>query len=327
MRVHLLALVAGLLLMSGCKDEPRYVAGAAGPSADQQKMCEGGGAMFEAATNECVCGAGERWNGLRCEATAAASLPSGLPPTGINPEPETSEGAAGPTDAAAGPSEATAEGGSEGTSTPAIDVTERLAAACKRARGTWLEKDGYCHCPKDQVLVARRCRTLAGNVTDDACLRSVSKGRWQAGTCACDPGLVFSPGRGGCVPRFAGDVAVLRRVCESSLNLGKWDAQGERCRCPVGRVWHDELCQVQQKLSSKSVCESDFNRGQWQAAAKRCTCPGGQVWHNQTCLARTSVSDATACASETSRGRWEASLNRCLCPGLTHWDSAAKRCE
>lgn len=331
LRLSLVALVAGLLLMFACKDEPRYVAGAAGPSADRQRLCEGGGASFDGATNECVCAAGQKWNGIRCDATPAVaatpSLPMGIAPTGIDPHTDDEEDEAPADSANAEAASDTAKAPADAATPPAVDVAERLAVACKRARGTWLAKDSYCHCPKDQVLVGRRCRTLKGNVTDDACLRSVSKGRWKGGDCRCEDGLVFSPSRGGCVPKFTGDVAVLRRVCESSLNLGKWDAQGSRCLCPAGRVWDDELCQVQQRLSSRAVCESDFNRGQWQADAKRCTCPAGFVWHNQACLSRGNVSDEMACNGETSRGRWDKGLNRCLCPGLTRWDSLTKSCQ
>jgi hypothetical protein len=264
-----------------------------------------------------VCPAGQTFTGVRCEKPAGgATLPEGLPPK--DPEADAEATAAPP------PPPPVEDTGAVAT-TP--DVATRLKTDCKRARGTWLEKDQYCHCPNDKVLVARRCRTLNGDVTDDACLRAPSKGKWKKGVCACEPGLVFSPARGGCVAKFTGDVAVMRRVCESSLNNGKWDAMNERCACPTGRVWVDELCQVQSRLRSKVVCESAANKGAWNADAKTCACPAGHTWLDQTCTKTAGVAPRTACQSEANRGRWDDGLGRCLCPGLTRWDAAAKACR
>lgn len=316
-----LAFLASLTVLGACKDEPRYTASSESAAVDRARLCTDGGATLDQASNECVCTEGQSWSGIRCEAPAVATTPvveAAVPPSSQDPEPEDASSAVA-ADPAPDPAPAPLAADA--------DFASRLKNACKRAKGTWLENDLYCHCDSDKVLVARRCRTLTGNVTDDACLRAVNKGKWKQGVCSCEPGLVFSPSRGGCVAKFTGNTAVLRRVCESSLNNGKWDAMGDRCRCPEGRVWAGELCQVQQRLSSKTVCESGTNRGTWQNYIKQCACPTGFFWIDQACQRATTVSDQEACESESNRGRFDAALVRCLCPGLTHWRADTKSCS
>lgn len=321
----LLALFILVSMASACKDEPPSVESA---TIARSKFCKDGGAEFNPDSNECACPYAAHWTGAKCEADGdqkpaakpepeapvMATVPPAEPKPAEEPKPE-AQPAQAPTETA--------------PATPG-PVDEALKVACKRAKAHWVEDAGYCLCPKNQVLMGRVCRDAKGRITDDACLRAVHKGKWKKGDCVCPADQVFVPGRGGCVARPAPsetpNVTLLRRVCESSINDGKWDVAQARCNCPVGRIWHDELCQAQQKLTSRVVCESAFNQGTWDKKQKTCTCKPGTFWINQRCLSAATLTEKAACDAESSKGKWSAQVNRCICPGLTKWDPKTLNC-
>jgi hypothetical protein len=320
-----------MFALAGCQCQDGKLVNSAKSAVDKDKLCALGGAHYDAASNECACDGGRAWDGARCGPPAVGQ------PAAAEPVLPTEATAAQPASAPAAeesPAVPSAEPMPEPTEppakleTPSAGTRKALHAACRRANGHWVEKDGYCYCPRAEVLVGQHCYRLPGRVTDDACLRAVRKGRWNAGVCECAPGLVFSPARGGCVEPYAGhDVTVLRRICESSLNYGKWDQRNARCLCPEGRIIIGEVCMAQSSESSAAVCESPYNRGRWSPAAKACACPRGRLWIDQTCRPLDLIEPRTACQSELSRGTWNVSMGTCICPGLTHWWPAEKRCR
>jgi hypothetical protein len=354
------AVTLALLALSStqCRNEPATSAsGSAG--IDRSRLCKDGGADLDERTNACVCPDAAKWDGFKCVA-AGGDQPSAASMT----DAENANAPATERDLeakAAKEAKALADKLSEGaTPLPAADkdvadsdvakddgksVTAdaktsggagAVAAACRRARGVWLEKEAYCHCPDGKVLVGSTCRTLPGVVTDDACTRAVHKGRWVKGHCLCGEGQVFSPSRGGCVAPLTGESATMgRRVCESSMNRGRWDARGVRCDCPEGRIWIGEACEVKGNLTSREICESDYQGGKWDPTRRRCACParrspdgsgGMQMWIDQACRPAATVSEPTACVAESNGGRWNAALKTCVCPGGDKWDAAARTC-
>jgi hypothetical protein len=278
------------------------------PKIDRAQLCRDGGATVNEATNECECSTGLIWNGVRCDVDRSV-----LESRKQNP----SSGGPAETDAATGPAQdepvpqqadeaavevtaeimrrmkpAPAKPESEPATAPATapeDVAgdsswiPQLIRACRIAGGDWLQRHKYCHCPDGKVLMGRRCRLTYGRMTDDVCLRAVNKGVWKGGICECPRGKVFSPGRGGCVEKFTGDSVIMRRICENTVNQGKWIQRLERCRCPDGHILVGETCVLKTYLRSEDVCESFENGGTWNAATKRCACPAGKSWINQSC--------------------------------------------
>ena len=319
-----LALLSLLSIAAACKDEPPTVESA---TSARTKSCRDGGAEFNAESNECVCPYAAHWTGARCEPDSEAKAavkpdteaPAMATVAPVEPAEPVKVEEQKPEPAPLEPSPAT--GGL---------VDEALRRVCRQAKAHWVDDGNYCLCPKSQVLVGKACRDVGGRITDDACLRAVHKGKWKKGDCVCGPDQVFVPARGGCVSRLSPsdtpNLVLLRRVCESSLNHGKWDAKAARCNCPTGRIWHDEICQSQQKMTSRAVCESAFNQGSWDKTAKVCGCKPGYFWLNQQCLAARTVSEKAGCEAESSRGSWNLSLSRCICPGLAKWDGKSLRC-
>ena len=331
-RARTAALLGALiLLVFSCH---RNFSGAAGTNAvDRAWLCKNGGGMLSQAAQECLCPINQRWNGSRCEkappspaAAKAAAVTLPPQPDQIVQLPSTaaseSAGRATTGPVAAPPNVAS------GKTTPAKVDANPLRRACHLAKAYWDEADQYCHCPDHRVLIGSHCYLLGGRVTDDACRRSVHKGRWRHGVCTCPAGLVFSPARGGCVKQLPETATVvLKRVCESSLNLGKWDGALSRCQCPPGRIWQGELCQERGTLSSRTICESDYYHGKWNAERKTCACRAGSVWYDQSCRSANGLTMQQICTSEANRGAWNASLGRCICPGLEQWDVLGRVCR
>lgn len=206
-----------------------------------------------------------------------------------------------------------------------------LGEACKAAGAHFDAKDNYCHCPGGDVLIGSTCRSFAGQVNELACTGVQRPGHWFKGRCDCVEGKDFIPGRGGCVARRSTLAVTARRICESSINRGKWDAHRGRCDCGSDRVWSAALCQVSAAIPSREVCESGSNLGKWDKDRRRCDCPGGRVWIDQSCRLAGSVDPLAACVSEANGGRWIAAENRCDCPAYAgrapRWDARQKVCN
>ena len=309
------------LSIAACTDDPPAKSGGDKAAADAASLCKQGGATLNAATNECLCPEAQTWNGTGCVAvgtpTAAAE---GVPP-GANDGAEKS--IAAESTPALMPAPAAAPVPAPATKAAA---DERLVKVCALAHARWLADDGYCLCPDRKVLVGSTCRKLAGRMIDDVCLRAVHKGTWHDGGCDCPGETVFNVARGGCVPPVLADQSTLKASCESTLNNGRWEASNVRCLCPKGRVWVDELCQVQQLLASQDICEGAFNKGKWDLAKKRCLCPGGSVWLNQACQSPKSIPPKQICESEANGGRWNSGKRVCVCPRGTSWHGATLTC-
>lgn len=316
--VKRLAMACLLLAVMACKDEPG--SGSQTEAVDRSQLCRDGGAALNAATNECVCGSQQVWNGIRCEgqagsggqATASAvshAAPITLPPTPSEP-------------GLALDGQGTASHASAATAAGAAEVGH----ACKAAGAEWVEGEGYCRCSEGRVLVGKACRPLDGRVTAEVCRQAVHRGQWVDGACECRDGYIFAPSRGGCRRPYRGHGSVLAWECESSVNKGTWDGKRGRCQCPGRRVWKDELCQLQQMLASQEVCESEYNDGNWDKEHKRCNCPYHQVWLNQSCQNPRGIADKVLCTSEAGGGRWDEGKRRCDCV-KGHWHPANKRCE
>lgn len=198
---------------------------------------------------------------------------------------------------------------------------------CLTAGGEWLAKDGYCLCAKGRVLVGEVCLEMSGQMTRSVCERAAFPGFWRGRQCHCPKvGYVFSPNRGGCVAMRLLSRATERRICESSLNRGRWQETQNTCSCPQGKIWLAEACLLQADLSSEQVCESDFNHGRWNAAGKYCQCPRGKLWFNQACRNLAKISLEEACTADINRGQWREDASECDCLDGYRWDAASKRC-
>lgn len=337
--------VINLSVLFSCTGDPTARSSA---QKSNDKLCGLGGAQYDQARNECICPEGFRWNGTRC----SEGMPTPAPAEALSDAAVSSHPAidhhAGLKSFETGDEgndsddehEHKGHGGDESELSTLgenslqgnlsfQDVASKLKVVCRRAGGYWVESESYCHCSRGQVIVGQKCRTLPGRVTDDACLRAIAPGSWQDGRCECAQGLVFSPARGGCVPpRPVGASVVLsRRICESSLNNGKWDARHNACRCPTGEIAVADLCQPKERFSSREVCEGNINSGQWNAQHKRCECAPGRVWVDQSCKPTGAVDPKTACEREASGGRYDLKLARCICPGLTRWREEERACR
>jgi hypothetical protein len=290
-----------LFLFTSCHDDP--------PKSDASALCAKGGATLSAG-NECACPNAQRWNGSRCEpaGTLAAERlngvdkPSAPPPRppepSVTPAPE-----------------------------PEAPPMPWLAAACRKAKAHFDAKDSYCHCSGGDVLINTTCRSFAGQVNQLACGNAHFPGHWLKGHCDCADGKDFIPGRGGCVARQAMSQTTSRRICESSVNRGKWDAARVRCDCGQGRVWSGAVCELQASRPSREVCESGYNGGRWDKDKKRCDCPAGRIWLDQSCRLAAGVDPLAACVSEANQGSWVTAASRCACPRAGRWDAAAKLCR
>ena len=307
------------LSLADCTDDPPAKSGGDKAAADAAGLCKQGGATLNAATNECLCPEAQTWNGTGCVAVVApaAAAAAEAVPAGANAVAEKSIAAAPTLPPMPAPAAAPAAKGA---------TDERLVQVCAQAHARWLVDDAYCLCPDRKVLVGSTCRKLAGRMIDDVCLRAVHKGTWHDGGCDCPGETVFNVARGGCVAPVLADQSTLKASCESSLNNGRWEASNVRCLCPKGRVWVDELCQVQQLLASQDICEGAFNKGKWDLAKKRCLCPGGSVWLNQACQSPKSIPPKQICESEANGGRWNSGKRVCVCPRGTSWHGATLTC-
>jgi hypothetical protein len=348
-------LVLAPLAFAGCKDDPTNLAQSNSSGA---ALCAQAGGTLDPKRNECVCEAGYAWSGAMCEAAAAsgqgdaphgssdadvvspANLPPGPPPVPDNaatvdggqeaepPPPPSPPPLPPPPPPRSTPAEPEAAPESEAAKHPLDDAIEtRVRRDCAAAKGQWIAKDSYCHCPQGRVLVGRVCADADLGLTRSLCERAARPGKWRKGVCACsDPASVFSPGRGGCVPMRLVSEATQRRMCESLVSRGKWDARDGRCVCPAGRLWASELCLRQEDLSSERVCESDFNQGRWDGRGKRCDCPRGKLWLDQACKDVAQVTTRAACTAEINQGTWAEDASSCVCPGTMRWEPAGKRC-
>jgi hypothetical protein len=211
-----------------------------------------------------------------------------------------------------------------------VHQQEAIRQICKAARAEWMAHDASCKCPNGRVLVGKKCEKFKGKLTAVECQSAIYRGKWRQGSCLCDSGKEFSLSRGGCVPgrekAKTAAIAMLRRSCENSRNLGAWDSRRDRCQCPLGRIWQDEQCVAQSSMTSRQVCTSDFNRGRWDTGRKRCECPGGAIWLDQRCQIATAVSEMAACESEANTGRWILASRTCRCPGGKTWNRSRKIC-
>jgi hypothetical protein len=330
MRALLLSVLGALwLATSACTDEPDSKTASVG----KDKLCALAGAQFDAASDSCSCPNSGIWNGHACDAApaeGATQLAAKAPVEAIATpvaaeEHQPAVSAETPTVEAPGDESGRAEKDRKNNAaTP--ELSAQVKRDCKRAHGEWLEGESYCFCRRGGVLVGATCRQLGGRMTPEVCKETQAPGRWRDGRCECAPGLVFSPNRGGCQPPLHGSIASLRRICEGSLNNGRWNAALGACICPLGRVNVGEGCEIQERLSSREVCESATNRGQWDKDAKRCNCTAGHFWIDQQCKPFANVTASEACESEANHGRWESSLLKCICPRLTQWDAGRRSC-
>ena len=307
------------LSLARCTEEPAVPRGQEG--AMRTQLCASGGGSLNTTTNECVCPALQKWMGARCEggstdAASATPLAAGpLPPVA----PSDKVGPVG----SVRPEPLPKKPQAQAMAGAAADIEQ----ACRAAKGEWQADTGFCLCPAAaDVLVGGRCQKLAGEVRATTCHGATRPGRFVDGECECKPGLIFAPWRGGCVKPYRGAGGVLQRECESSLNRGHWDGARGRCECPSGRIWKDELCPVQQQLSSQEVCESEYHDGEWDKVRRRCNCPRKQIWLNQSCRPRSGLSDQSLCDSEAGLGRWQTQSGTCLCPSGSTWQAAKGRC-
>lgn len=319
-----LATLFFVYLLTACHSDPASKSGLAGSGVDRARICAEGGGTLAASSNECSCPDAQKWNGSRCEASAvAANLPAETKavekPTIVPPHVELTES-----------TETTEHAEPE----PAAEEPVRgkdLRAVCVGAGAHFDGKNRYCHCPGGDVLIGATCRSFAGQVNEMACKGVQHPGHWFKSHCDCAPGKEFIPGRGGCVSKSPMSQTTRRRICESSINRGKWDVRTIRCDCGPGRVWNDALCDEQASIPSRDVCESDFNLGSWDKEKKRCNCPQGRIWVDQSCKLAGSVEAQAACVGETNGGIWVAAASRCDCPPrIGHggvWDATAKLCR
>ena len=304
-----------VVLLPACTDDPAAKDASDAAAVDRAGLCKQGGATFNAANNECLCPESQAWNGTGCGGVAAlTAVHEELPAVAKD----------GAIDSAHPPVPPANE-----TITPVSEKpsNERLKAVCEKAQARWLPDDGYCACPDRKVLIGSTCRKLAGRMIDDVCLRALNKGSWLNGGCDCPGETVFNAARGGCVLPVLSDQSTLKLSCESSLNNGHWESSNVRCLCPKGRVWVDELCQVQQLLASQDICQGAFNKGKWDLKKKRCRCPGGTLWFNQACLSPKALTLKQACTSEGNSGQWDNERNGCTCPAQMKWNAQAKVCK
>lgn len=309
------------------------------PKIDRAQLCSDGGANVNEQTNECECPAGLVWNGVRCDiGVSALVMAEEIPAPVVEPvvtTPPSAEQSANVPEVKAelAVPESTAEVEKDTSVQDPVEKVEaslswipQLIRACRIAGGSYLAAQQYCHCPDGKVLMGRRCRLTDGRMTDDICLRAINKGRWQGGVCSCPEGKVFSPGRGGCVEPFTGDSTILRRICENTVNQGKWNERQHLCMCPAGKVLFGETCVPKTNLRSADICESRQNRGAWDSHARACRCPEGQIWFNQSCENLADVDSSAACHGDLNKGRWNKAKNTCDCPRGTSWNAARKSC-
>ena len=301
------------------------------PKIDRAQLCQDGGASIDTTSNECICSGGTTWNGVRCdvaetsEASHLAEPATVDTPAPADAEPEHSKS---PEVAPTPLPEAAKSLDVEPTKVEesSAEFLGLVRRACRIGNGTWLKKFEYCHCPDGKVLMGRRCRPMEGRMIDDVCLRAVKKGTWKDGVCACAEGEVFSAGRGGCVKTQLTDKTVLRRICENSMNRGRWNDAAAECSCPAGKMMIGETCENKSKMTSPEVCESPANRGKWNPAGKSCDCPDQKIWANQTCLALDQIDAESACISATNKGTWAKNKSLCTCPKGKHWLPSKKIC-
>jgi len=302
------------MFLPACTDDPATKDASDAAGVDRVGLCTQDGTTLDAATNECLCPKSKVWNGTGCGAALVTAAQAELAPMA-------KDGTNGSSHAPVPPAaEATAPDHEK-------PGNERLKALCIQAQARWLPDEGYCACPGRKVLVGPTCRKLAGRMIDDVCLRALNKGSWHNGGCDCPGETVFNAARGGCVLPVLPDQVTLKLSCESSLNDGHWESQNVRCLCPKGRVWVDELCQVQQQLASQDICEGAFNKGKWDLQRKRCNCPGGTLWFNQACQSPKALTLKQACTSEGNGGKWDDDGKGCTCPAQMKWNVQAKVCN
>jgi hypothetical protein len=300
------------------------------PKIDRAQLCQDGGASIDAATNECICSGGTTWNGVRCDVVAKDDASNLTEPEGIDtPVAEIEQPKAVEVVSTTIPSPepvkpAEAEPVKAEESSP--DFLALVHRACRIGNGVWLKKFEYCHCPDGKVLMGRRCRPMNGRMIDDVCLRAVNKGTWKDGICTCAEGEVFSAGRGGCVKSAMTDKTILRRICENSMNNGRWNDVVGECSCPVGKMMIGETCENKSKMTSAEVCESPGISGKWDATEKTCDCPEKKIWANQTCFSPAEIDAESACIASTNRGKWVKSKGLCACPKGERWIPSKKIC-
>lgn len=288
------------------------------PKIDRAQLCRDGGAAVNEVTNECSCATGLVWNGVRCDVVhSSAPVTPAETPVAKVPAP-----APAPVIVETKPQPIPASGGSS----PVPDWLPELIRACRIGNGSWLKNHQYCHCPDGKVLMGRRCRPMSGRMMNDVCQRAVKKGEWMNGVCVCPAGQSFSPGLGGCVDAPVSDKTILRRICGSSMNQGRWNEKTSSCTCPAGKMLVDETCVSKSKLTSATVCTSPVNGGEWEPSTKSCSCPDGKIWINQACLGVGLVDAETACLSELNRGTWIKKKGQCGCPGQQRWIASKKIC-
>lgn len=293
-----------VFLLASCHDDAKK-----NGAAFRGQFCAQGGATLSAVTNECQCPSPQKWTGSKCEGAAVSNIEPKA--TALVPEPPVTVAEPAPVIPSS-------------YLTPA--QLESLKQACGKAHAAWLEAEQFCQCPNAKVLVGEHCRKLRGRVTDDACLRAIKPGRWHKGDCDCPGTDTFVPQRGGCVPPAREQAEIQKLSCESSLDLGHWDGGKKRCECPKGRIWVDELCEIQTRMGSALVCQTDYNQGTWDWDKKRCSCPAGELWINQACLDPHTLPRGKVCESEWNRGSWNDSAQSCACPKGKQWDAHALIC-
>ena len=289
------------------------------PKIDRAQLCQDGVASVDVTTNECICSGGTTWNGVRCDVNVADEARKLVEPSVTEtptPIPEPIPGVPAKTVEETIPK-------IEASSADFLALVHR---ACRIGNGTWLKKFEYCHCPDGKVLMGRRCRPMNGRMMDDVCLRAVNKGTWINGVCECAEGEVFSSGRGGCVKTLLTDKIILRRICENSMNNGRWNETAGECSCPAGKMMIGETCENKSKMSSSDICESPAIAGKWNSARKSCDCREQKIWANQSCLSVAQIDAESACISGTNKGKWVKAKSLCVCPKGERWVLSKKMC-
>lgn len=205
-----------------------------------------------------------------------------------------------------------------------------LSRRCEQARGVLITDRqtalSACDCGQNRQLVADACADSRLSNLKEACEKSTGA-RWIGGKCQCDKdGLIFSPGRGGCVSSERQlPSAIEQKLCLGQL--GTWQTHEARCYCPQGFLWLDEKCLPVADLSDREICQSSFNQGRWEN--RTCICYDEKPWDEQLrCRVRppTQGQGGNEEACRRFRGNWDPSQQICYCPSGTTWVSYYQEC-
>jgi hypothetical protein len=196
--------------------------------------------------------------------------------------------------------------------------------SCKDAGGKYA--DNYCKCSAKKVFNGDSCIEMSAGITRTICEDTVSPGEFTS-KCGCSSSRdIFSPARGGCMPKVEFDKDVQKDICISSLNGGVWKDDENRCVCPSNKIWHNEICYAPELVSPVDVCEADYNGGKWEGADNTCRCRNGFSWFKNACVLISNLDEQAACKAPFNGGSWDAAGTTCLCPDNKGWVKSLKTC-